>query len=96
MIVISPLKTKGTTKRIKSISKSIVESSPLGSVFQANRLALKVQSVIGDLDMPYFYESYDSRPQYSKGITSVEYPMKKLELEGIVKRVASRTWERIS
>ena len=96
MNVISPLKTKGTTQRIKSISKSIVESSPLGSVFQANRLALKVQSVIGDLDMPYFYESYDSRPQHSKGITSVEYAMKKLELEGIVKRVASRTWERIS
>ena len=55
LIVISPLKTKGTTKRIKSISKSIVEGSPLGSIFQANRLALKVQSVIGDLDMPYFY-----------------------------------------
>ena len=96
MIVISPLKTKGTTKRIKSISKSIVEGSPLGSIFKANRLALKVQSVIGDLDMPYFYESYDSRPQHTKGVTSVEYVMKKLELDGIVKRVGVRTWERIS
>jgi len=96
MIVISPLKTKGTTTRIKNICRSIVESSPLGTVFGGDRLALKVQSVMGDLDMPYFYESYDSRPRHSKGVTQVEYAMKKLELDGIVKRVASRTWQRIS
>ena len=99
MIVISPLKkdvSRGTTKRIKRIARSIVESSPLGTVFQANGLALKVQSVIGELDMYYFYESYDSRPQHTKGVTQVEYEMKDLELRGIVKRVGVRTWERIS
>ena len=99
MIVVSPLNkdiSRGTTKRIKRIARSIVESSPLGTVFGGDRLALKVQSVMGDLDMPYFYESYDSRPRHSKGVTQVEYAMKKLELDGIVKRVASRTWQRIS
>ena len=99
MIVVSPLNkdvSRGTTKRIKRIARNIVESSPLGTIFQANGLSLKVQSVIGELDMPYFYESYNSRSYCSKGTTVVEYGMKRLELDGVVKRVSSRTWERIS
>ena len=99
MIVVSPLNkdiSRGTTKRIRGISRNIVESSPLGTVIEGDRLALKVQSIIGELDMPYFYEVYDSRPQHTKGVTQVEYEMKDLELKGIVHRVGVRTWERIS
>jgi hypothetical protein len=84
----------GVTTRIKGLAKLIVYSSPIGTIFKARTLSLKVQSVIGELDIQYFYEVYDSRPSHSKGTTQVEYLMK--ELEGtVVKRVAPRTWEKI-
>jgi hypothetical protein len=86
----------GTTTRIKGIAYLIVKSSPIGTIFKARNLSLKVQSVIGDLDLQYFYESYDSRPQHSKGETQVEYAMKDLEQKFIVKRIAPRTWEKIA
>lgn len=85
----------GTTTRIKSIATTIVKSSPIGTIFKARSLALKVQSIIGELDIQYFYECYDSRPKYSKGETQVEYAMKEAEINGLVKRIAPRTWERI-
>ena len=88
--------SKGGTTRIKGIASNIVMSSPLGTVFEGDRLALKVQSIIGELDMPYFYEVYDSRPLHTKGVTQVEYLMKALEIDGIVQRVGSRRWQRIS
>ena len=88
--------SKGSTTRIKDIASNIVMSSPLGTVFVGDRLALKVQSIIGELDMPYFYESYESRPLHTKGVTQVEYQMKDMELNGIVQRVGVRTWQRIS
>ena len=86
---------KGATVRIKGIAKLIVDSSPIGTIFKARTLSLKVQSVIGERDIQLFYENYESRPQYSKGTTQVEYGMKRLELDGVVKRVAPRTWEKI-
>ena len=85
---------RGATVRIKGIAKFIVDSSPIGTIFMARSLSLKVQSVIGERDIQLFYEYYESRPQYSKGTTQVEYAMKKLELDGVVKRVAPRTWEK--
>ena len=88
--------SKGSTTRIRGISRFIVKSFPLGTIFKARDIAIKVQSVIGDLDLNYFYEQYDSRPQHTKGETQVEYEMKDLELKGIVKRVGVRTWERIA
>jgi hypothetical protein len=86
---------KGVTTRIKGIARFIVESSPIGTIFKARTLSLKVQSVIGELDLQYFYEAYPTRPRHSKGETQVEYAMKHLEQLNIVKRVATRTWERI-
>ena len=88
--------SRGSTTRIKDIACNIVMSSPLGTIFVGDRLALKVQSIIGEVDMHYFYEPYESRPLHSKGVTQVEYLMKDLELKGIVQRYASRTWQRIS
>ena len=85
----------GYTTRIKGIAKLIVKSSPIGTIFKARTLSLKVQSVIGELDLQYFYEVYDSRPSHSKGETQVEYLMKQLEGVAVVKRIAPRTWERI-
>ncbi len=86
---------KGATVRVKGIARFIVEGSPIGSIFKARSLSLKVQSVTGESDIQLFYENYDSRPLHSKGTTQVEYAMKKLELEGVVRRVAPRTWEKI-
>ena len=86
---------KGATVRVKGIARLIVESSPIGSIFKARSLSLKVQSVIGESDIQIFYENYDTRPLYSKGTTQVEYAMKRLELEGVVRRIAPRTWEKI-
>ena len=86
---------KGATVRIKGIAKFIVDSSPIGTIFKARSLSLKVQSVIGERDIQLFYENYESRPFCSKGTTQVEYGMKRLELDGVVKRVAPRTWEKI-
>ena len=86
---------KGATVRIKGIAKLIVDSSPIGTIFKARSLSLKVQSVIGERDIQLFYENYESRPFCSKGTTQVEYGMKRLELDGVVKRVAPRTWEKI-
>ena len=86
---------KGATVGVKGIARLIVESSPIGSIFKARSLSLKVQSVIGESDIQIFYENYDTRPLYSKGTTQVEYAMKRLESEGVVRRVATRTWEKI-
>ena len=86
---------RGATVRIKGITKLIVEGSPIGSIFKARSLSLKVQSVTGESDIQLFYENYDSRPLHSKGTTQVEYAMKRLELEGVVRRIAPRTWEKI-
>ena len=90
------MKTKsGTTVRIKGIAKLIVESSPIGSVFKSRNLSLKVQSIIGERDLYYFYESYEKRSQVSKGETQVEWAMKDLEQLGIVKRIMPKVWEKI-
>ena len=86
---------KGATVRVKGIARFIVEGSPIGSIFKARSLSLKVQSVTGESDIQLFYENYDSRPLHSKGTTQVEYAMKRLELEGVVRRIAPRTWEKI-
>ena len=86
---------RGVTVRIKGIARLIVESSPIGTIFKARSLSLKVQSVIGERDIQLFYENYESRSFCSKGTTQVEYGMKKLELDGVVERVAPRTWEKI-
>ena len=86
---------KGATVRVRGIATFIVEGSPIGSIIKARSLSLKVQSVTGESDVQLFYENYDSRPSHSKGTTQVEYAMKKLELEGVVRRVAPRTWEKI-
>ena len=86
---------KGATVRFKGIATFIVEGSPIGSIFKARSLSLKVQSVTGESDIQLFYENYDSRPLHSKGTTQVEYAMKRLELEGVVRRIAPRTWEKI-
>ena len=86
---------RGATVRIKGITKLIVEGSPIGTIFKARSLSLKVQSVTGESDIQLFYENYDTRPLYSKGTTQVEYAMKQLELDGVVRRVAPRTWEKI-
>ena len=86
---------RGATVRIKGITKFIVEGSPIGTIFKARSLSLKVQSVTGESDIQLFYENYDTRPLYSKGTTQVEYAMKQLELDGVVRRVAPRTWEKI-
>ena len=86
---------RGATVRIKGITKLIVEGSPIGTIFKARSLSLKVQSVTGESDIQLFYENYDSRPLHSKGSTQVEYAMKRLELEGVVRRIAPRTWEKI-
>ena len=93
--MIKSIVEKGTTVRIKGIARFIVESSTIGTIFKARILSLKVQSVIGERDLQYFYENYDSRPLYSKGTTQVEYGMKQMEFDGIVKRVAPRTWEKV-
>ena len=94
-LLTSSKSSTGYTTRIKGIAKFIVNSSPIGTIFKARTLSLKVQSVIGELDLQYFYEVYDSRPSHSKGETQVEYLMKKLEEDSVVKRIAQRTWERI-
>ena len=86
---------KGATVRVKGIATFIVEGSPIGSIFKARSLSLKVQSVTGESDIQLFYENYDTRPLYSKGTTQVEYAMKRLELEGVVRRIAPRTSEKI-
>ena len=86
---------RGATVRIRDIARLIVESSPIGTIFKARSLSLKVQSVIGERDLQLFYENYDTRPLHSIGTTQVEYGMKKLELDGVVERVAPRTWEKI-
>ena len=86
---------RGATVRIKGITKLIAEGSPIGTIFKARSLSLKVQSVTGESDIQLFYENYDTRPLYSKGTTQVEYAMKQLELDGVVRRVAPRTWEKI-
>jgi len=85
----------GTTVRIRGIAKLIVESSPIGTIFKSRNLSLKVQSIIGEKDLYYFYESYNSRPQVSKGETQVEWAMKSLEEFGVVKRIMSKVWEKI-
>jgi len=92
------MKTKiksGTTVRIRGIAKLIVESSPIGGIFKSRNLSLQVQSVIGEKDLYYFYESYPSRPQVSKGETQVEWAMKSLELSGVVKRIMPKIWEKV-
>jgi len=92
------MKTKirsGTTVRIRGISQLIVESSPIGTIFKSRNLSLKVQSIIGERDLYYFYESYNSRPQVSKGETQVEWEMKSLELSGVVKRIMPKIWEKV-
>ncbi len=90
-------KTKsGTTTRIRGISRNIVGSSPIGTLFKSRNLALKVQSVIGERDLYYFYESYRTRPHVSKGETQVEWEMKSLELAGVVKRIMPKIWEKIN
>ena len=92
------MKTKtgsGTTVRIKSIAALIVESSPIETIFKSRNLSLKVQSIIGEKDLYYFYESYDSRRQVSKGETQVEWAMKSLEQSGVVKRIMSKVWQKI-
>jgi hypothetical protein len=92
------MKTKtgsGTTVRIKSIAALIVESSPIGTIFKSRNLSLKVQSIIGEKDLYYFYESYDSRPQVSKGETQVEWGMKSLEQSGVVQRIMPKVWQKI-
>jgi len=86
---------KGATVRVKGIARFIVEGSPIGSIFKARSLSLKVQSVTGESDIQLFYENYKTRSLYSKGTTQVEYAMKQLELDGVVRRVAPRTWEKI-
>ena len=93
--MISQTIERGATVRIKGITKLIVEGSPIGTIFKARSLSLKVQSVTGESDIQLFYENYDTRPLYSKGTTQVEYAMKQLELDGVVRRVAPRTWEKI-
>ncbi len=82
----------GSTTRIKGITRFIVQSSPIGTIFKARSLSLKVQSVIGEKDLQYFYECYNSRLQRSKGETTIEWEMKDLELSGVVCRIAPRTW----
>ena len=85
----------GTTVRIRKISKLIVESNSIGTIFKSRNLSLKVQSIIGEKDLYYFYESYDSRPHVSKGETQVEWQMKELELCGMVERIMPKVWEKI-
>ena len=86
----------GVTVRIKSIVRAIVSGSSDLSVFTADDLSIKAQIVSGDLDQYYFKEVYKTRPRYSKGTTVVEYTMKGLEMQGIVSRIAPRTWIKTS
>ena len=86
---------KGYSTRIKGIVSCHVDGSPIGTIFKSRTLALKVQMSVGEKDLPVFYESYDSRPHTSIGETQVEWAMKLLEEKGKVRRIMSKTWEKI-
>ena len=87
--------SKGYSTRIKSIVGAHVDGSPIGTIFKSRTLALKVQISVGEKDQFVFYESYNSRPNDSKGETLVEWAMKGLEEKGKVRRIMSKTWEKI-
>jgi hypothetical protein len=85
----------GVTTRIKSITSCIIEGVNSGHKFTADELGSIVENLVEEYDLDYFSEHYDSRPKYTKGVTQVEYQMKKLELEGIVKRCGVREWVKL-
>jgi hypothetical protein len=85
----------GVTTRIKSITSCIIEGVNSGHKFTADELGSIVENLVEEYDLDYFTEHYDSRPKYTKGVTQVEYQMKKLELEGIVERCGVREWVKL-
>ena len=86
---------KGYSTRIKGIVSCHVDGSPNKTIFKSRTLALKVQMSVGEKDQFVFYESYNSRPGSSKGETLIEWAMKGLEEKGKVRRIMSKTWEKI-
>ena len=85
----------GVTTRIKSITTCIIESVNRGHKFTADELGAIVENLVEEYDLHYFVERYPSRPTHTKGVTQVEYQMKKLELQGVVQRCGVREWVKL-
>jgi len=82
----------GVTTRIKSITACIIKGVNTSHRFTAEELGSIVENLVEEYDLNYFNECYDSRPKHSKGVTQVEYAMKELEMNNIVKRCGVREW----
>ena len=82
----------GVTTRIRSLTACIIEGVNRGHKFTADELGAIVENLVETYDLQYFSERYDSRPNYTKGVTCVEYQMKSLEMKGIVQRCGIREW----
>ncbi len=85
----------GVTTRIKSITTILIENVNRGHKFTADELGAIVENLVEEYDLHYFVERYDSRPSHTKGVTQVEYQMKKLELQGVVQRCGVREWVKL-
>ena len=85
----------GVTTRIKSITTILIENVNSGHKFTADELGRIVKNLVEQYDLHYFIERYDSRPAHTKGVTQVEYQMKRLEQSNVVKRCGIREWVKL-